>query len=127
MFEFSVVPGSSVRRILSTSRPDVVETVRRAYLLHHEGETVNPPSQFLRLPDKPSARIMGLPAYLGGDFRAAGMKWIASFPTNVAQNVPRASAVLLLNDYDSGYPFACLEASQISAARTAASAVLGAE
>lgn len=127
MFPFSVVPGSSVRRILSTARPDVVETVRRAYLLHHEGETVNPPSQFLRFPDKPSARIIGLPAYLGGEYRVAGMKWIASFPTNVAQNVPRASAVLLLNDYDTGYPFACLEASQISAARTAASAVLGAE
>lgn len=127
MFPFSVVPGCSVRRILSGSRPDVVETVRRAYLLHHEGATVNPPSQFLQFPDKPSARIIGLPAYLGGEYRVAGMKWIASFPSNVAQNVPRAAAVLLLNDYDTGYPFACLEASQISAARTAASAVLGAE
>jgi N-[(2S)-2-amino-2-carboxyethyl]-L-glutamate dehydrogenase len=55
------------------------------------------------------------------------MKWIASFPANIAENTPRASAVLLLNDYETGYPFACLEASQISAARTAASAVLGAE
>jgi 2,3-diaminopropionate biosynthesis protein SbnB len=127
MFPFSVVPGSRVRRILSASRSEVVDTVRRAYLLHHKGDAVNPPSQFLRFPDKPSARIIGLPAYLGGDYRVAGMKWIASFPDNVAQNVPRASAVLLLNDDDTGYPFACLEASQISAARTAASAVLGAE
>lgn len=127
MFTFSVVAGSSVRRILSTSRPEVVETVRRAYLLHHDGETVNPPSQFLQFPEKPSARIIGLPAYLGGECRVAGMKWIASFPANVAQNVPRASAVLLLNDDNTGYPFACLEASQISAARTAASAVLGGE
>jgi N-[(2S)-2-amino-2-carboxyethyl]-L-glutamate dehydrogenase len=127
MFPFSVVPGSRVRRILSASRSEVVEAVRRAYLLHHEGDAVNPPSQFLRFPDKPSARIIGLPAYLGGEYRVAGMKWIASFPANVAENLPRASAVLLLNDYDTGYPFACLEASQISAARTAASAVLGAE
>lgn len=127
MFPFSVVPGSSVRRILSGSRLDVFETVRRTYLLHHEGATVNPPSHFLRFPDKPSARIIGLPAHLGGEYPIAGIKWIASFPSNVAENVPRASAVLLLNDCDTGYPFACLEASQISAARTAASAVLGAE
>lgn len=127
MFPFSVVAGSSVRRILSASRPEVIETVRRTYLLHHEVKTVNPPSQFLRLPDMPSARFIGLPAYLGGEYKVAGMKWIASYPTNVAQNMPRASAVLLLNDSTTGYPFACLEASQISAARTAASAVLGAE
>jgi N-[(2S)-2-amino-2-carboxyethyl]-L-glutamate dehydrogenase len=127
MLPFTVVPGASVRRILAAARPDVVETVERAYLLHHKGEAVNPPSQFLHFPDKPSARIIGLAAYLGGRHRVAGMKWIASFPTNVERNVPRASAVLLLNDYDTGYPFACLEASQISAARTAASAVLAAE
>ena len=56
----------------------------------------------------------------------AGLKWIASYPGNVQRGFPRASAVLVLNDYDTGYPFAFLESSIISAARTAASAVLGA-
>ena len=90
------------------------------------GETVNPPSLFLRFPDRPNARIITLPAHLGGDDAVTGMKWVASFPDNIVQGIPRASAVLLLNHPDTGYPFACVEGSIISAARTAASAALGA-
>src|SRR5262249_5573408 len=104
--------------------------VRETYLAHHRGATVNPNSYFLRFPDRPEARIIALPAALqpdGGGEGVAGLKWIGSFPGNLARNIPRASAVLLLNDLETGYPFACLEAAQISAARTAASAVLGAE
>ncbi|WP_031156821.1 2,3-diaminopropionate biosynthesis protein SbnB [Streptomyces xanthophaeus] len=126
MFEFDVVGGTTARKIISESRSDLVSVVRDAYLAHHRGDSVNPNSYFLRFPDRPSARIIALPAYLGGDVDVAGIKWIGSFPENIQSNIPRASAVLLLNDYATGYPFACLEASQISAARTAASAVLGA-
>ncbi|WP_327674848.1 2,3-diaminopropionate biosynthesis protein SbnB [Kitasatospora sp. NBC_00458] len=153
MFTFQVMGGKSIRAIIETSRPEIFARVRETYLAHHRGATINPNSYFLRFPEKPDARIIALPAALRADGDAdggpagdanggpgdgtartgtartgvAGIKWIGSFPGNVAHNVPRASAVLLLNDLETGYPFACLEAAQISAARTAASAVLGAE
>lgn len=127
MFDFHVVGGTALRTLIDTSRPEIVETVRSAYFTHADGDSVNPNSYFLRFPKKPDARIIALPAHLGGDHGVSGIKWIASYPRNIERNIPRASAALLLNDHETGYPFACLEASQISSARTAASAVLGAQ
>ena len=125
-FALSIVNGKTVFDIIHARRAECIDVVRNAYLAHARGQSVNPDSYFLRFPEKPDCRIIALPAYLGDGFHVAGLKWIASFPGNVRRGFPRASAVLVLNDYDTGYPFAILESSIISAARTAASAVLAA-
>jgi 2,3-diaminopropionate biosynthesis protein SbnB len=124
---FSVVSGNQVQQALQGKERQIVDLVEATYRLHGAGDSVNPPSYFLRFPDRPSSRIIALPASLGGDVRVDGLKWISSFPENVAAGIPRASAVLILNDHDTGYPFACLESSIISATRTAASAALAAD
>lgn len=124
---FSVISGAQVRQALRGREQEITDLVEATYRLHGEGQTVNPPSYFLRFPDRPSSRIIALPASVGGRVRVDGLKWISSFPENVAAGVPRASAVLILNDHDTGYPFACLENSIISATRTAASAALAAD
>jgi ornithine cyclodeaminase len=113
--------------VLRGREKEIVRLVAATYRLHGAGDSVNPPSYFLRFPDRPSSRIIALPASIGGPTRVDGLKWVSSFPENVAAGIPRASAVLILNDHDTGYPFACLEASIISATRTAASAVLAAD
>jgi N-[(2S)-2-amino-2-carboxyethyl]-L-glutamate dehydrogenase len=124
---FAVISGAQVQRALQGQEKEIVELIEATYRLHGAGDSVNPPSYFLRFPDRPSSRIIALPASIGGPSGVDGLKWISSFPENVAAGIPRASAVLILNDHDTGYPFACLEASIISATRTAAFAVLAAD
>ena len=125
-FDLSIISGKTVFDIIRAHRADCIGIVRDAYLAHAHGQSVNPDSYFLRFPEKPDCRIIALPAYLGNGFGVAGLKWIASYPGNIQRGFPRASAVLVLNSYETGYPFAVLESSIISAARTAASAALAA-
>ncbi|MBI3898383.1 MAG: 2,3-diaminopropionate biosynthesis protein SbnB [Gammaproteobacteria bacterium] len=123
---FHVVGGKVAQKIIRSNRREIISLVRDAYIAHGNGDSVDPPSSFLHFPEKPNCRIIAKPAYLKGATNVAGVKWISSFPGNIERGIPRASAALLLNDIDTGYPFACLEGSIISAARTAASAVLAA-
>jgi 2,3-diaminopropionate biosynthesis protein SbnB len=127
MTSFAVISGAEVQHALEGREPEIVSLVEQAYRLHSGGDSVNPPSYFLRFPDRPSSRIIALPASIGGGVGVDGLKWISSFPENVEAGIPRASAVLILNDHETGYPFACLEASIISATRTAAMAALAAD
>ncbi|WP_062386128.1 2,3-diaminopropionate biosynthesis protein SbnB [Pseudomonas abietaniphila] len=126
MSDFHVIPGAVIKDILDRQSHTMVARIEQVYLQHHDGLTLNPDSYFLRFPKQPANRIIALPASLEGDDAVAGIKWISSFPGNVAQQKPRASAVVILNDRETGYPYACLEGAQISAVRTAASAVSGA-
>ena len=126
MMPFTIIDGPTVSDLLHNDLTGCIRTVEAAYLAHAEGRTINPPSQFLTFPDQKRDRIIALPAHLGSPWNVSGIKWISSYPGNVARGFPRASAVLVLNDADTGYPFACLEGSAISAARTAASAILAA-
>jgi N-[(2S)-2-amino-2-carboxyethyl]-L-glutamate dehydrogenase len=123
---FAVIGGKTVHSIVFDDVEGCMEAVCATYRAHGAGHSANPNSTFLRFPKLPNARIIALPAYLGNGFGVAGIKWISSFPANVAQGIPRASAVLVLNHLTNGYPFACLEASIVSASRTAASSVLAA-
>lgn len=124
--EFAVVGGAEVRAALNGAEREVVDVVERTYLAHRAGTTTNPPSYFLRFPDRSADRIIALPASIRGEHAVDGIKWISSVPGNIDRGLPRASAVTILNDTVSGVPIACIESSVISATRTAASAALAA-
>ena len=124
---FAVITGAQVQQVLEGRQQQVVDLVEQTYRVHAAGDSVIPPSYFLRCPDRPTSRIIARPASIGGGVGVDGIKWVSSFPDNVEWGIPRASAVLILNDPATGYPLACMESSAISAPRTAASAAAAAD
>lgn len=78
-------------------------------------------SEFPNMPvDGPDRRFMAMPAYLGGKFDMAGMKWYGSNVENRKKGLPRSILMLTLNDKDSGAPLAYMSANVLSAYRTGA-------
>ena len=78
-------------------------------------------SPFPEMPvDGPDRRFMAMPAYLGGKFDMAGMKWYGSNAENKKKGLPRSILTLILNDKDTGAPLAFMSANILSAYRTGA-------
>lgn len=85
----------------------------------HVEDTVQPLKPYLRFKNLTN-RIISMPAYVGGDFDVAGIKWIASFPENIHKGIPRAHSVTILNDANTGEPICIVNSAMISVLRTAA-------
>jgi len=82
------------------------------------GDFAQPIKPYLRYRD-PANRIIAMPAFVGGRFDVAGLKWIASFPGNVDKGMPRAHSILVLNDAGTGAPVAVVNTALLSVIRTA--------
>ena len=63
-------------------------------------------------------RFMAMPAYLGGSYQMAGMKWYGSNVENKKVGLPRSILMMMLNDKDIGAPLALMSANLVSAYRT---------
>jgi ornithine cyclodeaminase/alanine dehydrogenase-like protein (mu-crystallin family) len=84
-------------------------------------------SPFPKMP-KPTTerRMMAMPAYLGGSFCTAGVKWYGSNIANKTKGLPRSILMFTLNDADTGAPLAHMSANLLSAYRTGAVPGVGA-
>ncbi len=77
--------------------------------------------------DGPDRRFMAMPAYLGGEYDAAGMKWYGSNMANRDKGLPRSILMFMLNDKDTGAPLMLMSANLLSAYRTGAVPGVGAK
>ncbi|WP_053368857.1 2,3-diaminopropionate biosynthesis protein SbnB [Bacillus sp. FJAT-27245] len=105
-----------------------VEALTDALCLHGKKDFVQPLKPYLRASGKEghiADRIIAMPAYVGGDDPVSGIKWIGSKHDNpTVRGIERASGLIILNDPNTNFPIAVLEASLISSMRTAAVTVV---
>lgn len=119
-----LITDSHIDQLLSANRSQTLQLVEQAYRLYQDGQAIELAPSYLQPPHDPRARIIAKPACIYGDNPVAGVKWISSFPGNLALGQPRASGILILNDMQTGQPIGQMQAAAINAHRTAASAVL---
>ncbi|WP_235953028.1 tyramine oxidase subunit B [Salipiger sp. PrR002] len=125
-----------------TDMPACVDCMEEMFALLHHGDyrmagpnsdshgamiTFPENSPFETMP-KPTAdrRFMAMPAYLGGNFGTAGVKWYGSNIANRDKELPRSILMFTLNDADTGAPLAYMSANLLSAYRTGAVPGVGA-
>jgi N-[(2S)-2-amino-2-carboxyethyl]-L-glutamate dehydrogenase len=105
-----------------------IPIVEKVLALHDEGKVNLPSKVILDLNERERGRINAMPAHIGGDIEICGMKWIAGFPPNpVKHGIPRAHALIILNDSWTGVPLAIMDGTYISAIRTGAVTGVGAK
>jgi N-[(2S)-2-amino-2-carboxyethyl]-L-glutamate dehydrogenase len=98
--------------------PELVEVIEEAVCCMHDNDYVQPVKPYLRYRNSKN-RIIAMPAFIGGDINKAGIKWIASFPGNIKNGIPRAHSVVILNNADTGEPLAIVSTALLSVIRTA--------
>ena len=96
----------------------LIHEIVKSSKLFGEGDFSQPVKPYLRYRDLTN-RIIAMPAFIGGDIDVAGIKWIASFPGNIAKNIDRAHSTIILNEADTGIPYTIINSPYISGLRTA--------
>jgi alanine dehydrogenase len=97
---------------------DVISVVEDALRMCGEGKGKMPPKVYLAV-ERGDFRAM--PAALPG---CAGVKWVNVHPQNPSYGLPSIMAILIYNDPETGYPLAIMDATEITAYRTGATAAI---
>jgi len=110
--------------VAGVTMAEIVAALEVAFREKGEGRVEMPPKPGIHpLPD---AFIHAMPAFVPA-LGAAGVKWVAGYPTNQARGLPYVSGLLLLNDPATGLPIAVMDCTWITAMRTGAATAVAAK
>lgn len=102
---------------------DVLQLTHETYLRDAQG-IVDVPTKIGVHPSSPRSFLDAMPAWVGGDDAALGMKWVSYFPGNSALGIEDSSGVIILNHPDNGHPVCIMEGMHLTFLRTAACAAI---
>ncbi len=97
---------------------EVIEVVEQAFRDLAQGKGSMPAKAYLVLEQ---GDFRAMPASLPG---AVGVKWVNVHPKNPSRGLPTVMAVMIYNDPETGYPLAVMDATDITAYRTGATAAI---
>ena len=103
--------------------PTIIGLLETAFREKGEGRVEMPPKPGVHT--RGDAFIHAMPAYIPA-MRSAGVKWVSGYPDNFRQGLPYISGLLILNDVETGIPYAVMDCTWITAYRTAAASALSA-
>ncbi|MFN3421257.1 MAG: ornithine cyclodeaminase family protein [Armatimonadota bacterium] len=100
---------------------EAIEAVEAAFKDKAEGQVIMPPKLIVPLP---GGDFRAMPAYLPRQ-NIAGVKVVNSHPNNREKGLPAVMATLVVVEPETGFPLAVIEATYLTALRTAAAGALG--
>lgn len=103
---------------------EIIELLEKAFLDKGNGKIEMPPKPGIHT--MPDAFIHAMPAYIPS-MRSAGIKWVSGYPENYKRGLPYITGLLILNDVETGIPYAVMDCIWITAMRTGAASALSAK
>lgn len=95
--------------------------IEKVFLLYKHGDAISAQEIPIKLErDTMQGNFYSLPAFVGGEHNAAGLKWTTHFAGNGQKGKPRIYTLVTISNPEDGTPLAVMEGSVISAMRTGA-------
>jgi ornithine cyclodeaminase/alanine dehydrogenase-like protein (mu-crystallin family) len=104
--------------------PTVIRLLEVAFKEKGLGRIEMPPKPGIHT--QPDAFIHAMPAYIPA-LKSAGIKWVSGYPDNYKRGLPYITGLLILNDDQTGLPYAVMDCTWITAFRTGAASALSAK